>query len=128
MKPWRVGHISNVSFEDVRAVNVSWSRTPWYWPHCQHCDATSTVDTIAVDGAPATCNKTGPDPTPCYMRPTAADARIVNVTMRNISLRMFQYSTCGSTSRSIPRRVYGRLPQSLAQRALLVGLPIRRPR
>ena len=57
-------------------------------PHCQHCDVTSTVDTIAVDGEPATCNKTGPDPTPCYMRPTAADARIVNMTMRNISLQM----------------------------------------
>ena len=86
--PWRVGRISNVSFADVRAVNVSWSQIPWYWPHCQHCDATSTMDTIAVDGTPATCNKTGPDPSPCYLRPTATDARIVNVTMRNISLQM----------------------------------------
>ena len=27
--PWRVGRISNVSFADVRAVNVSWSQIPW---------------------------------------------------------------------------------------------------
>ena len=30
--PWRVGVIANISFTNVRALNVSWSRSPWWWP------------------------------------------------------------------------------------------------
>lgn len=59
-QPWKVGRISNISFANITAINVSWSHTPWYWPHCQHCNATSTVDTIAIAaGPPPACNKTG---------------------------------------------------------------------
>ena len=86
--PWKVGRISNISFTNIDAVNVSWSHQPWYWPHCQHCNLTSTVDTIAIAAEAPTCNKTGPDPTPCYMKPTADDARITNISLRNISIQM----------------------------------------
>ena len=89
--PWRVGRISNITFTRVRAYNVSWSRRPWYWPHCQHCNLTSTVDTVAVaarGGNAVACNKTAPDPTPCYMNVTEREARIYNITMRDVSIQM----------------------------------------
>jgi hypothetical protein len=91
--PWRVGRISNISFVNLRALNVSWSRSPWYWPHCQHCNLTSVVDTVrgpSPTGPPYACNRTDPaaDPTPCYMNATAADAIVMNVTMKNVSIEM----------------------------------------
>ena len=79
--------ISNISFTNVRALNTTWSRDPWYWPHCQHCNLTSTVDTIHL-AKDLPCNLSSADPTPCYMHPSDSDAKIFNVTMHNVSIEM----------------------------------------
>ena len=86
--PWRVGKISNISLVNVRAINTTWSRTPWYWPHCQHCNLTSTVDTVHPSSLPSSCNLSSSDPTSCYMTLSNSDAQVFNVTMRNVSIEM----------------------------------------